>query len=1256
MAERTITLRIGATITGLQSQMRAATKSVEDFSKKSVSYIERNSASIDDLSNRVGAVGLGLTALATAAVTGFARFDKAMSAVAATGDDARGSIEALRSAAIDAGADTAFSAEEAANAIENLAKAGVSAQDILGGGLDGALALAAAGGLAVADAAEIAATALTQFSLSGADVPHVADLLAAGAGKAQGDVSDLSQALNQAGLIASQTGLSIEETTGALSAFASAGLLGSDAGTSFKTMLQVLSAPSTTAANEMDRLGISAYDAQGNFVGLEALAGNLQSSLAGLTDEQKSSALATIFGADAVRAASVIYRQGALGVAGWTSAVDDQGYAAEQARLQTDNLIGDLERLGGSLDSVFIKSGSGANDSLRSVVQGAESVVDAIGQIPEPVLSATTAIAGSGGLALLGVAGLGKLAVSAVEAKGAITALGISTRTATLAAGGLGIALAAGTIAFTSWAQNAAEAKARTEEFQGTLDAVGEATNRTLLAINEGLAADQNNWLDDLFGKDTESLIDRANRAGLAISDLQGYILGNEDAVRRVTEATRGYIAAQGDELTSADIRAQAGRFLTDSLDAEANSLTDAQKAAAQKTLADQAAGVAAGGLGDASEDAAASVDVLTEAVEDNWQATMDASGAVLSLRDAQRQAEAAYDDARESLKDNGATLDEATEKGRANQAALDGVASAGLDLVDSLRASGAGFDDVQGAMVTARKRFIDTATSMGMGRKEARQLADQLQLIPGNVSTNVSVNTGNALATIATIDNSLRKLDGKTVTAAVVMRRMGQVEMADGGPVTGGSAGKDSVPILGMPGEHMLTVRDVAAMGGQAGVYAFRAGLHGGVQRMAGGGSVDAAESAVRRAQRLSLAARRELSDARRDERRARSEKAQEAAEKRVARAERLVNERRDAVDAARGRLERLREEVSSLRTDRSRGDLRADLTSGMSGVYGRTDQARDLLASGDLTSSGERGLRASIQATEKAMRSLYKQADQAANRLETLSEVASEASSAVTGGFSLSDAMSPASQTNTYGERWAQATSGRTLLSSAQGYASRAQTLVKRVDSLRKRGFTGVILSEVVSQGVEGGIAMADALLQLNSADAKALNAAYKAIGSAGRDVGQAVSEGYAKGGLEAAEAQVKAIDKRIGSWADRFAKAYASALGIKARAAGGDMTAGNPYLVGEQGPELVFPNRSGYVLTADATRRLATQGGAGTQGITVRLDDGALARAMAGTTLTLSVDGQQMRAHVEAVAGGVVQRHEAAQDRQAQYVGSF
>ena len=339
-------------------------------------------------------VGMGLV------VREYATFDQAMSGVASTGDDARQSIDMLREAATKSGADTAFSATEAAQGIEELARAGVSAEDTLGGGLSGALDLAAAGQLEVADAAGIASIAMTQFKLKGDQIPHLADLLAAGAGKAMGGVDDLGMALKQGGLVASQFGLSIEETVGGLSAFAASGLLGSDAGTSLKTMLLKLADPSKEAKRTMDELGISAYDAQGKFVGLEGLAGQLKESMIGLDDSQRQAALSTIFGTDAIRAAAILYEEGAEGIADWTKAVDDSGYAAKTAATLQDNLVGDLEKLGGAWSALAIQMGESADGPLRGLVQGLTSIVDLATEFPDASKAIFTVVGVVGGLAL----------------------------------------------------------------------------------------------------------------------------------------------------------------------------------------------------------------------------------------------------------------------------------------------------------------------------------------------------------------------------------------------------------------------------------------------------------------------------------------------------------------------------------------------------------------------------------------------------------------------------------------------------------------------------------------------------------------------------------------------------------------------------------------------------------------------------------------------------------------------------------------
>lgn len=505
-------------------QVGSTTKKTADEMAKAEAQLQKQHAAMTTLGIGMTAFGAVAAAAVGIAVSKYMEFDKQMSAVQAATHETADNMALLRDAAVEAGASTAFSATEAAQAITELSKAGVTTKDILGGGLAGALSLAAAGELEVAQAAEIAATAMTQFSLKGSDVPHVADLLAAGAGKAQGSVDDLSQALNQGGLVASQAGFSIEETTGTLSAFAAAGLLGSDAGTSLKTAILALQNPSAKAREVMEQYGLSVYDSQGNMMGFGEIAGQLETKLGGLSDEQRNAALATIFGNDAVRAANVLYANGQDGINGWTRKVNDAGYAAETAAILQDNLAGDLEKLGGAFDTLLIKTGAAADGPLRFLVQSVTDIVDAFSDLPPVVQSGAlafgTVIAGAALLAggvLVAVPKLYELKV-ALDVLATSSMPGVSTgaaamstavsrsgtaisATARFLAGPWGLALAAASVGVALLSRYLDSLKASSEEVTNSLATAKDAAEifRTVSQGRDITAwADVNAQLSDL--------------------------------------------------------------------------------------------------------------------------------------------------------------------------------------------------------------------------------------------------------------------------------------------------------------------------------------------------------------------------------------------------------------------------------------------------------------------------------------------------------------------------------------------------------------------------------------------------------------------------------------------------------------------------------------------------------------------------------------------------------------------------------------
>lgn len=340
----------------------------------------------------LGAFGLnilGVTAAITSAVRVFqdagrtiVEFDQGLANLRALSPDAAARIDDIAEAVKSVGIAFGFTAKQSLDATEELVKAGISVDDILGGALEGTLTLAASGELEVGRAAELAAIAMTQFSLKGQDVAHVADLLSAGANKALGSVDELGEALKFIGPVAANMNVTLDETVGTLALFAQSGIKGEQAGTSLRGVISALTSPSATAAKEMERLGIATadggnklFDAQGKFLGLANLAEVLRENTKDLTQEERAQAFGRIFGNQQLTAANILYKSGAEEVKGWTDAVNDSGIAQEVAGKKTDSLNGSLNRLSAAYDAFILSLNSGQGviqsvlDTLTNFIQ-----------------------------------------------------------------------------------------------------------------------------------------------------------------------------------------------------------------------------------------------------------------------------------------------------------------------------------------------------------------------------------------------------------------------------------------------------------------------------------------------------------------------------------------------------------------------------------------------------------------------------------------------------------------------------------------------------------------------------------------------------------------------------------------------------------------------------------------------------------------------------------------------------------------------
>lgn len=749
------------------------------------------------------AAGLAVAAFGVAAVKMAADFDQQMSTVQANTGATSAQMDQLRAAAIEAGASTVYSASDSADAINDLGKAGMSVTDILTGGLSGALNLAASDGMAVGDAAEYMANALSMFHLKGAQASRVADTLAAGAGKAVGNVSDFGEALNNCGAQANSFGMNIQETTGVLALFAQNGTIGAEAGTQLNSMLMKLAAPSTEAANTMKELGISAYDAQGHFAGMANFAGQLQKAEKNLTDEQRNQANATIFGSYAIKAANYLYEAGESGVNKWTKAVSESGYAAEQAAAKNNNLKGDLENLGGSMESLMISVGEGAQGPLRKMVQGLDTLVDAFAGLPSGVQQtlvvmaslagvfgavhkaagnlngSTSTMANNIGLAIDPIQRVKSALASAqtafqmfrasgMSAQEQMEAFGTSAGRAELKTAGFkavgssimsllggpwGIALTVAGVALSAFISQQQKAKAASEQLESALESGSDVASEIAGAYQDMSSGGVKltTWLD---------------KAGISLTDMTSAAMGNEAALKRVNKQIK--------EIDKPGIGATAAYAIKKALKEESKAYDDASKKANEKSKAAKNAVDADGKSAAAAKEAASANKELGSSASDASSQIDDLVQALFGLESGNLTADQAVDQLNQKIgelsdtcKDNGVVfnqsgnlLDRFSEKGTKTKQALEDIASSAQNAAEKILKQGesTGFSSgeierANGVLQDARDAIIRQAEASGMSEQAANALADRWGLSSDSIKASID-------NIKKTADNSKAKLD----------------------------------------------------------------------------------------------------------------------------------------------------------------------------------------------------------------------------------------------------------------------------------------------------------------------------------------------------------------------------------------------------------------------------------------------------------------------------------------------------------------
>lgn len=330
----------------------------------------------------VGAIGI-------AAINTGREFEGAMSQVAATmlldrtTAEGQKAFETLENAARECGANTAFSATEAAEALNYLALAGYDA-DKAATALPTVLKLAGAGAMELAAASDMVTDSMSALGIEAteANLTQFSDKLAQTASKSNTSVAQLGEAILTVGGTAKGLAGGTTELNTALGILADSGLKGAEGGTHLRNMILSLQNPRNEAAAEMfKQLGVEAYTSEGKMRGLNEIFGDISNSMEGMTDQQKDDVLSTIFKQTDLAAANAMLSNCTDRFDELSEAIENSAGACDDMyAIQLDNLNGDIDILKSGLSDLGISIYKDLNGSLRGA---AKLATDMVGELSE---------------------------------------------------------------------------------------------------------------------------------------------------------------------------------------------------------------------------------------------------------------------------------------------------------------------------------------------------------------------------------------------------------------------------------------------------------------------------------------------------------------------------------------------------------------------------------------------------------------------------------------------------------------------------------------------------------------------------------------------------------------------------------------------------------------------------------------------------------------------------------------------------------
>lgn len=379
-------------------------KKLEEQAKQSDAALQKiaaNGEKLKTVGDNISSAGqkmlpvtAAVTGLGTAAVTTAANFESSMSQVQATmgvTKDAMSTVDGqsvntmdtLSELAKKMGAETAFSAKECADALNYLALAGYDTQQMCDT-LPTVLNLAAAGDIDLASASDMVTDAMSALGMGVDESTKMVDQMAKTASSTNTSVAQLGEGILTIGATAKSIKGGTAELNTALGILANNGIKGAEGGTHLRNVILSLQNPTDKAAAQMDALGVSVYDSNGNMRSLNDILGDLNKSMDGMTSADKANIIATIFNkTDLASVNALLANTGDTWDSLQNSITNSAGAAQQMADTQLDNLQGQITILKSALEGLAISFGELLMPAIKQIVDWVQKFVDWLNSMDE---------------------------------------------------------------------------------------------------------------------------------------------------------------------------------------------------------------------------------------------------------------------------------------------------------------------------------------------------------------------------------------------------------------------------------------------------------------------------------------------------------------------------------------------------------------------------------------------------------------------------------------------------------------------------------------------------------------------------------------------------------------------------------------------------------------------------------------------------------------------------------------------------------